>query len=114
MANFFGARSLSLVWLCSALWLYTACSKKENPPPDHPRRTSRVTMRDVTFYSAALKRGMPYPLVLPANITLAQKLPVVYLLHGGGGGFLDWTNYSDVARFAAQGLLLVMPEGTTS
>ncbi len=71
-------------------------------------------MRDVTFYSAALKRGMPYPLVLPANITLGQKLPVVYLLHGGGGGFLDWTNYSDVARFAEQGLILVMPEGNSS
>jgi S-formylglutathione hydrolase FrmB len=40
-----------------------------------------------------------------------QRLTVVYLLHGGGGGFRDWSNYSNVARFASQGLLLVMPEG---
>ena len=39
---------------------------------------------------------------------------MVYLLHGGGGGFRDWSNYSDVARFAEAGLLLVMPEGESS
>jgi putative tributyrin esterase len=43
-----------------------------------------------------------------------HKLPVVYLLHGGGGGFRDWSNYSDVASFAERGLLLVMPEGESS
>ncbi|HXZ79155.1 MAG TPA: alpha/beta hydrolase-fold protein [Terriglobales bacterium] len=41
-------------------------------------------------------------------------MPVVYLLHGGGGGFRDWTNYSDAARFAELGLILVMPEGDSS
>jgi pimeloyl-ACP methyl ester carboxylesterase len=33
---------------------------------------------------------------------------VVYLLHGGGGGYRDWSNYSDVARFAERGLILVI------
>jgi S-formylglutathione hydrolase FrmB len=41
-------------------------------------------------------------------------LPVVYLLHGGGGGFRDWSNYSDVGHFAESGLILVMPEGSSS
>jgi S-formylglutathione hydrolase FrmB len=36
------------------------------------------------------------------------------LLHGGGGGYRDWSNYSDVARFAERGLILVMPEGESS
>jgi putative tributyrin esterase len=57
---------------------------------------------------------MPYRVVLPAKNGPGQKLPVVYLLHGGGGGFRDWTNDSDVARFAESGLLLVMPEGASS
>ena len=39
---------------------------------------------------------------------------MLYLLHGGGGGFRDWSNYSDVASYAAQGLILVMPEGNSS
>ena len=68
-------------------------------------------MKDVTFRSASLNRNMQYRLVLPASISVGTKLPVVYLLHGGGGGFRDWSNYSDVARFAEHGLILVMPEG---
>jgi putative tributyrin esterase len=71
-------------------------------------------MSDVTFRSAALGRDMPYRVVLPASITPGQKLPVVYLLHGGGGGYRDWTNYSDVAKYAEAGLILVMPEGNSS
>jgi len=57
---------------------------------------------------------MPYRVILPATLSRDRKLSVVYLLHGGGGGFRDWSNYSDVARFAESGLLLVMPEGGSS
>jgi S-formylglutathione hydrolase FrmB len=57
---------------------------------------------------------MQYRVVLPVSVTPGQRLPVVYLLHGGGGGFRDWTNDSDVARFAEPGLVLVMPEGGSS
>jgi len=71
-------------------------------------------MQDVTFHSASLQRDMPYRVILPANIPPNQKLAVVYLLHGGDGGFRDWSNDSDVARFAEQGLILVMPEGASS
>ena len=39
---------------------------------------------------------------------------MLYLLHGGGGGFRDWSNYSDVAGYAERGLILVMPEGNSS
>lgn len=71
-------------------------------------------MQDVTFFSAALRRNMPYRVFLPANLAAGAKCPVVYLLHGGGGGFRDWSNYSDVASYAARGLILVMPEGNFS
>ncbi len=67
-------------------------------------------MRDVTFLSESLQRTMQYRVFVPQSAG-NQKLPVVYLLHGGGGGFRDWSNYSDVAQFASRGLLLVMPEG---
>ena len=70
---------------------------------------------DISFLSHALNRQMPYRVVLPADYaTRKGKLPTVYLLHGGGGGFRDWTNYSDVAQYAEQGLILVMPEGNSS
>ncbi len=104
----------SVMPLIASLLLLTACSKREERPPDHPRLTARVNMRDVIFHSVALNRDMPYRVVFPASIPAGEKLPVVYLLRGGGGGFRDWTNYSDVARFAEQGLILVMPEGNSS
>jgi S-formylglutathione hydrolase FrmB len=93
----------------------SSCSRNTQPsPPDHPRLTSGVKMIDVTFHSAALNRDMPYRAIVPANIPPYQKLPVIYLLHGGGGGFRDWSNYSDITGYAERGLILVMPEGNSS
>jgi len=57
---------------------------------------------------------MQYRVLLPANIAVGTKFPAVYLLHGGGGNFRDWSNYSDVGVFAGRGLILVMPEGDDS
>jgi putative tributyrin esterase len=96
------------------LLLSVACNRKQEPRPDHPRLTPKVAMRDVTFHSVALNRDMTYRVVLPASVAAGQRLPVVYLLHGGDGGFRDWSNYSDVAQFAERGLILVMPEGNSS
>lgn len=73
-----------------------------------------MTLRDVTFHSKSLERDMQYRVIMPFAIQSAVKLPVVYLLHGGGGGFRDWSNYSDVSRFAERNLILVMPEGGDS
>jgi S-formylglutathione hydrolase FrmB len=100
---------------CVLLLALAACNKQAaEPQRDAPRLTPKVTMRDVTFWSAALQRDMQYRVVMPASIPPGQKLKAVYLLHGGGGGFRDWTNYSDVARYAEDGLILVMPEGHSS
>jgi len=101
---------LGFILLFSAV----GCHKESPPPPDHPRLTPNVRMQDVSFHSASLQRDMPYRIILPASIAASQKLPVVYLLHGGGGGYRDWSTYSDVAAFAEHGLILVMPEGNSS
>lgn len=82
--------------------------------PDHPRSFNGVTCQDITFYSAALKREMPYRVYQPSTIPSGAKLPMVLLLHGGGGNFRDWSNYSDVGQYAARGVILVMPEGDSS
>jgi putative tributyrin esterase len=108
---------LSLALSISLAFAFTAslgCRSKQAAPADHPRLTPGVKMVDVSFHSVALNRYIPYRVVLPAEIVPARKLPALYLLHGGGGGFRDWTNYSDVARFAEYGIVLVMPEGDES
>ncbi len=98
----------------AAGWFLTS---RRKPPEviiaDHPRLTAGVALRDVTFFSPALQRDMHYRVLLPENAG-SRKLPVVYLLHGGDGTFRDWSNYSNVAQFAAEGLLLVMPQGDYS
>jgi putative tributyrin esterase len=81
---------------------------------DRPRLAIGVVVRDVTFRSAALGREMPYRVFLPAQIPPDRRLPVVYLLHGRGTDFREWSNDSDVASYAARGLILVMPEGNSS
>src|SRR5262249_55819953 len=96
------------------LLLLAACGKKTEVRTDRPRLTPKVRMQDVTFHSSALNRDMQYRVILPSIITAGEKLPAVYLLHGGGGNYQDWSNYSDVAKYAESGLILVMPEGGSS
>jgi putative tributyrin esterase len=104
-----------IAYLCAISLLLAACDrKKQEMPLDRPRLSPNVALRDVTFHSAALNRDMQYRVVLPARIATGAKLPVVYLLHGGGGGLRDWSNYSGVASFSERGLILVMPEGDES
>jgi S-formylglutathione hydrolase FrmB len=108
------SRLCFLVLLPLALAFLCGCRRKTAEQADHPRLTADVALQDVTFRSAALNRDMKYRVILPSRVAPGQKLRVVYLLHGGGGGFLDWSNCSDVAQFAKLGLLLVMPEGNSS
>lgn len=104
--------TLALLLLCS--FSLIACNKNASPVVDKPRLTPEVKMWDVTFHSAALQRTMPYRVVLPADYNSGKKLLVLYLLHGNGESFRSWTNDSDVAEYAAKGIILVMPQGDSS
>jgi len=108
------AKDIPVVVVLLALVLASGCTQTQTPPPDVPRLTPGVTMQDVKFHSAALNRDMPYRVILPKNVKPGQRLPVVYVLHGGGGDFRQWSNDSDVARYAENNLILVMPEGNSS
>ena len=99
--------------LCATL-LLANCHSVEKILPDKPQLTAGVAMQDVNFRSAALEREMPYRVFLPTKILAGQKLPVVYLLHGNGGSLRNWSDYSNVSRYAALGLILVMAEGNSS
>jgi len=74
--------------LCLTFGLSIGCNReKKEAFTEHPRLSAQVVMQDVTFRSSALQRDMQYRVILPANLFADKKLPVVYLLHGGGGGF---------------------------
>jgi S-formylglutathione hydrolase FrmB len=100
---------------CLALGVPPSCHKlNEEVGRDRPQLSSKVRMQDVTFHSAALGRDMQYRVIFPKAVAPGQRLPAVYLLHGRGDNFRDWSNSGNVSPFAERGLVLVMPEGDSS
>jgi len=98
----------------ASLALLASCNRVQLVVMDHPRNFPSVVNKDVTFYSAALKRNMTYRVYLPQSVSGETKLPAAYLLHGCGTSFRDWSNYSDVGAYAAKGFILVMVDGACS
>jgi putative tributyrin esterase len=91
------------------------CTKHQTEQVDNPRLSPGTRLQQITFHSNALGRNAVYRVSLPEVMASNARLPVIYLLHGGGGSFRDWLNFSDVSRFsAANHVLLVMPEADDS
>ena len=75
-----------------------------------------------SFYSELLRRDMRYWIYLPPDYgETGRRYPVLYALHGGGGGLEEWAAYGlfDSADYAfRQGILqpfiIVLPEGEKS
>jgi S-formylglutathione hydrolase FrmB len=70
-----------------------------------------AVLTDRTFRSEALGRSVTYRVISPAAFPAGRPVRVVYLLHGNGQTYQEWSRWSHVADLAAQGDVLVMPEG---
>jgi S-formylglutathione hydrolase FrmB len=68
-------------------------------------------MTDRTFHSDALERDVTYRVIAPASFAMGQRVRVVYLLHGNGANYREWSELSQIAPLALKGYVLVMPEG---
>ena len=88
-------------------------------------RTPGGTFFDRVFDSAILGRPMPYRVYLPPEYDLpanaGRRYPVLYLLHGNGGRWDEWSGYGleEVAdQLIADGkfgrVIVVMPQGGRS
>ena len=64
-----------------------------------------------TFYSESVARELVFSLILPAGYeTSGKRYPVLYLLHGRGGG-LDYWPGMNVAEYVTElDLIVVMPD----
>jgi S-formylglutathione hydrolase FrmB len=72
--------------------------------------------RDLTIESPAVGT-VQVRLLLPATFEegASERFPVLYLLHGGGGGHIDWTKNTDVVGMTASAdLLVAMPAAASS
>jgi len=70
----------------------------------------------VETYSASMKKSIKAVVITPDNYASAKELPVVYLLHGYGGGYADWITKAKGFEKAADQyqLIIVCPDGNNS
>jgi len=77
----------------------------------------RARIQTIKFESKLIGATLPYRAILPVdyNTATTTRFPVLYLLHGLGGHYTDWTTRTNVADYAAQyQLIIITPEGNDS
>lgn len=78
---------------------------------------SRSRLETVKFESKLIGKTLPYTVILPAGYhkSSTTRYPVLYLLHGLGGHYSDWTTRTNVADYSERyALIIVTPEGNDS
>ena len=72
-------------------------------------------VRDQVFHSFSLSRDMRYRVLLPAVYEASGRFPVLYLLHGLYGDYLNWDTRTRLEEYAkATHLIIVMPDADDS
>jgi putative tributyrin esterase len=103
---------------CLFMVLVTTCTAQQSKATPHSdkMRESCVRVRDGVFHSAALDREMKYRILLPCGYqTGGGRFPVLYLLHGLYGDYLNWDTRTDLERDAQRyKLIVVMPDADDS
>ena len=76
-------------------------------------QTKPSRLHDESFQSAALGEPMRYRVLLPDGYEKTlRRYPVLYLLHGLGGDYTDWTTRTNLVDYSKSlGLIVVMPDG---
>lgn len=91
------------------LWPSIAAIAQEQSSPTNPR------VQDVSFPSKALGRDARYRVILPQGYEAGGRFPVLYLLHGLYGDYLNWDTRTKIETYARElQLLIVMPDAGDS
>jgi S-formylglutathione hydrolase FrmB len=89
------------------------CRKADAPAatPIYITVPAGEVLQDRTFHSTALQRDLTYRMILPEHLVAGQRLPVIYLMHGNGSGFREWSESSNLIALMHPPYMLIMPEG---
>lgn len=118
--------SLSLLAILSACGAATPTSAPVAPPvaTAAPRDTALqvaggaavaedAVASTFTLYSPTLGRDTRYIAVYPRAMEPGRAYPVLYLLHGAFGSYVDWTKNTDLIRIhGGRPLIVVTPDGS--
>ena len=104
---------------CLLLWISLgaplAQAQKKASFPAVSRNDAAPTVRDAVFHSASLNRDMRYRVLLPADYEKGGRFPVLYLLHGIYGDYLNWDTRTGLENYARHlRLIIVMPDADDS
>jgi putative tributyrin esterase len=109
---------------CLLMFLVAAFTAQAQPARSQPKiafRSGRVNefcvrRQDGSFHSAALDREMKYRILLPCTYQAGSgRFPVLYLLHGLYGDYLNWDTRTNLERYASKyELIVVMPDANDS
>jgi len=75
--------------------------------------TQAAIIDTIQIYSQSMQKNIYTVVITPDNYTSAKELPVMYLLHGFSGNYLDWiTKAKGFEKSADQyNLIIVCPDG---
>lgn len=104
---------------CLFVILVATCAaqaQRKTAPHSNRMPESCVRVQDGEFQSAALDRKMKYRILLPCLYQAgSRRFPVLYLLHGLYGDYLNWDTLTNVERYAQKyELIVVMPDAGDS
>src|SRR6266704_4062969 len=72
-------------------------------------------VKDAVFHSGSLERDMRYRVLLPLGYAKGGRFPVVYLLHGLYGDYLNWGTRTQLENYARNlHLQIIMPDADDS
>ena len=79
-----------------------------------PLSAQRPVLVD-SVQTPALGSVRTFGLLLPKDYSTSLRYPVLYLLHGYGGGYRDWTKLTDIERYVdTLGVIVVLPDADNS
>jgi putative tributyrin esterase len=96
--------------------LKPAQSGQQAPVARSNARDNNKRVEIVSLESKLVGETLPYIVVLPLEydqrVAVAKRYPVLYLLHGLGGHYDNWTTKTKLADYAVQyQMIIVTPEG---
>lgn len=86
------------------------------PMPAKRAVAAESRMQDRVFQSESLGRQMHYRILLPKGYFESDRYyPVLYLLHGWGGDYQNWSTLTNLAKYAEHlPIIIVMPDAGNS
>ncbi len=104
---------------CLLIFLAVTCTaqvQSKAAPHSSKMPASCVRVQDGAFHSVALDREMKYRVLLPCGYkTGGGRFPVLYLLHGLYGDYLNWDTRTNLERYAEKyEMIVVTPDAGDS